>query len=176
MNLVPLCYLRDNVSGDVLWCMHLGFETQCLKGPSNVWICSPPSESSPSILLMKGFGWHLHGLLSLGRQQTPFEKYSGKGTVLSQCPLRDVYTTLYTLGPAPSSPGVCDTAPLQKKSHTSKTSEFELQRPLQKGTETFSTSCFPVHGPERFSSCANSVPHYQHLSLLFSPERVPSSL
>lgn len=39
---------------------------------------------------------------------------------------------------------------------------------MHKRTGTFSTSCSPVHGPVRVSSCDNSMPHHLNPSLFLS--------
>ena len=83
-------------------------------------------------------------------------------------------------GQLPPSLGACITAPLQRKSCTSKTSEFELQTLFEKqqqqpiaigtnnNTRTLSTSHSPVCGPERFSSCGNLMSHFLNLSFFLS--------
>lgn len=87
-----------------------GFSTLCM--------CFCPLPMNDSSL-------ELQDLLSLER--TLFQMYSRKGSILSQCDPWDFYTMLSIPGPAPFlSPGAHAVAHLWQKSHTSRTSEFEL--------------------------------------------------
>ena len=102
------------------------------------------------------------------------ESIPGMGNVLSQCAPRDPYTTLCTQEPAPSFSLV---ALLWRMSHTSKTSEFELQMLFAKNPAILSTSLSSVCGLQRFSSCMNPTPHSFNpsffLSLLCLHRNVP---
>ena len=67
--------------------------------------------------------------------------------------------------PAPSSPGV-RTQLHSRESHAPlKPQSLSSKHCLEKNTVTLSTSCSPVLGSERFSSCGNLMPHSQPLSL-----------
>ena len=90
---------------------------------------------------MKGL-WLAHtGWFVLGESINPLLKYSRKGTVLS----RDWYTMLCSPGPGSSSPGARAKAPLQRKSHASTTSEFQLQ--MLFATQNWDTKYFSLLSP-----------------------------
>ena len=129
---------------------------------------TPPLEYSFTKLLMKGLWLAPTGTFVLGDAISPLPKVpQEKDCSLSVHP-RDLCTMLCTPGPVPSSPAVSTTALLQRKLHTSKTSEFEQQRLFAKSTGTLSIFHLPVCDPERFSFCANSMMHYFNLSLFLS--------
>ena len=123
------------------------------------------------LLLMKGLLLETAGYVVLREYSS--KSTPGRGIFSSKMPQRSlVRTGLSTPEPAPTSPGVPATAPLWKKSHTSKISEFEFQMLFVKqtnkqtnNTATLSIPHSPVHGPERFSSCANPMPHSLNPSL-----------
>ena len=87
---------------------------------------------------------------------------------------RDLCTMLCTPGPAPSSLEVLTKALLRRKLCTSKPQSFICKACLQKRTGTLLTSCSPVRGPGRFSSCANSMPRFHNHSLSLSHLSLPS--
>lgn len=86
----------------------------------------------------------------LGHAKYPFPEVLHKGECsLPVCP-GDPHPMLCTPGPAPSlSPEAHTTTLLQTKSHTSKTSELELQMPFEKKTKqkTCDTQYFSLHSP-----------------------------
>ena len=130
---------------------------------------------------MKSFLLVPAGSIVLGEAIYPFPKIFQKGECsLPKCS-RDPYTMLCTPGADTSTLGVA--ALLQRKLHTSKTSEFELQALFANNNNnnnnntqpvTLSTYCSPVYGP----SCVNSMLHFLNpsLSLPFSMERILSPL
>ena len=94
-----------------------------------------------------------------------FPKYSGKGTVLSQC-TPETTTPHHALGGwLPPAQEYAPTLRSGERHALPKPLSFSSKGCSQKCTGMLSTSASPVHGPERFSSCANPMPHFHNPSV-----------
>ena len=130
-------------------CRQLGSKTQRLKGPSIIQIRSPPLGYSLSTFMMKGLWLAPTGSFVLGEARNPLPRVLQEGECSLPMRPRDLYTTLYTPGPTPSSPGAhTNSSNPEKVAHFQNLKSLSSECSLQTNTQTeLDTRCFSLPSP-----------------------------